>query len=189
MYAVPLVVVLGLLLASFNGQVAFGVSDITFSRLTFDLPEFSLAAMIGLAIPLYLVTMASQNLSGFAAMRNNDYQPPIGAALVGSDVRGRIESAMSTLETNLKGDEKAAITAAMFTGPEAHPDPRERWKIAFPYFIQYVVVGLAAGMFVKVLGGLPHELIITIAALGLFGPLSSALAAYAMLDCSIRSAA
>ncbi len=183
MYAVPLVVVLGLLLASFNGQVAFGISDITFSRLTFDLPEFSLAAMIGLAIPLYLVTMASQNLSGFAAMRNNDYQPPIGAALVSTGLTSVLISPFGGPQVNM-----AAITAAMFTGPEAHPDSTERWKIAFPYFIQYVVVGLAAGMFVKVLGGLPHELIITIAALGLFGPLSSALAAMAKEPRDIEAA-
>src|SRR5665213_268132 len=128
MYAVPLVVVLGLLLASFNGQLAFGANDIAFSRLTFDVPEFSLPAMIGLAIPLYLVTMASQNLSGFAAMRNNDYQPPVGAALVSTGLTSILISPFGGPQVNM-----AAITAAMFTGPEAHPDPTERWKIAFPY--------------------------------------------------------
>ena len=71
----------------------------------------------------------------------------------------------------------AAITASLVTGPDAHPDPAQRWKIMYPYFVMYGLVGLAAASFVQILGALPHELVVAIAGLALFGPLMGGMTA------------
>jgi benzoate membrane transport protein len=171
-YAVPLVVVLGLALAGIFGAVKFEQQPFELARLTFDWPEFSVAALTGIAIPLYLVTMASQNLPGFAVMRASGYQPPVAECLVSTGVLSALMAPAVGPQVNM-----AAITASLATGPDCHPDPAMRWKVAIPYVVFYAIVGLAAAVFVKVLGALPHELVIAIAGLGLFGPLMNGLVA------------
>ncbi len=172
MYAVPMVVALGLALAAVFGLLPFDQQQVEFARLTFDAPEFTAAALTGIAIPLYLVTMASQNLPGFAVMRAGGYQPPVADCLISTGVVSALMSPAVGPQVNM-----AAITASLATGPDTHPDPAQRWKVAIPYFILYAIVGLAAAVFVKVLGSLPHDLVIAIAGLGLFGPLMNGLVA------------
>ena len=184
LYAVPIVVALALALAGVFGMLQLDGQHVEFARLTFDRPEFSASALTGLAIPLYLVTMASQNLPGFAVMRASGYQPPVSSCLVSTGLVSVLASPFMGPQVNM-----AAITASMATGPDTHPDPAQRWKVAIPYFILYSIVGLAAAVFVKVLGSLPHDLVIAIAGLGLFGPLTNGLGAMMKetkdLDCSM----
>ena len=172
LYAVPAVVVLGLLLAFLFGDLNLGAQAFIISRLTFDVPEFAPIALISLAVPLYLVTMASQNLPGFAVLKGSGYAPPVSSALVTTGLASILMSPFAGPQVNM-----AAITASLATDPHAHPDPTQRWKVAIPYFIIYVGVGLAAGVCVKVLGGLPSDLVHAIAGLALFGPLMAALVA------------
>ncbi len=171
MYTVPVIVALGLLLAglggSFSGSVTMAVTP-----LTFDWPEWNLQAVISIGLPLYLVTMASQNLPGFAVLRANGYQPPVSACLLVTGIGSILAAPFGSHAVNL-----AAITASMVAGPDAHPDPGQRWKMIYPYTVLYVIFGLAAGTFVALLGALPKDLVTAIAGLALFAPLMGGISA------------
>jgi benzoate membrane transport protein len=172
MYAVPVIVVLGLVLAAFSGGMGAGCCALGLTSLTFAVPQFDWTVLVGLGVPLFLVTMASQNLPGFAVLRASGYQPPVSGCLMVTGAASIISAPFGGHAVNM-----AAITASLATGPEAHPDPGQRWKIAYPYLILYVAVGLAAMSFVTILGALPKELVATIAGLALFSPLVSGMTA------------
>ncbi len=172
MYAVPVIVVLGLVLAGFSGSMGAGCCALGVTPLSFDVPQFEWPVMLGLGVPLYLVTMASQNLPGFAVLRASGYQPQVSGALVVTGLGSILSAPFGGHAVNM-----AAITASLVTGPDAHPDPTQRWKIAYPYFVIYVAVGLAAMSFVTILGALPKELVAAIAGLALFAPLMSGITA------------
>jgi benzoate membrane transport protein len=169
-YAVPVVVVLGLVLAAASGVMKLDGFAPSLTLLTFDMPKFSAAAVISLGLPLYLVTMASQNLPGFAVLRASGYKPPVTSALVTTGLASALMSPFAGPQVNM-----AAITASLCTGPDVHPDAAQRWKVSIPYVVLYVIVGLAASAFVKLLGALPHDLVLAIAGLALFGPLMGAM--------------
>jgi benzoate membrane transport protein len=170
-YAVPVIVGLGLLFAAIAG--AFSTyPPIGITALTFDMPQFNPQVLIGIGIPLYLVTMASQNLPGFAVLQANGYRPPVQASLIVTGLGSMISSVFGGHAVNM-----AAITAAMVAGPDAHPDPGQRWKMIFPYTILYVIVGLAAGTFVAYLGAMPAPLVTAVAGLALFAPLMGGMSA------------
>lgn len=168
-FSVPIVVVLGLLLAAFSGSVSQNI-PVGVTPLTFDLPEWNWQALVGLGVPLYLVTMASQNLPGFAVLKSHGYAPPVAPALVVTGLGSFFAAPFGGIAINM-----AAITAAIVAGPESHPDPKQRWKMVFPYAAIYLVIGLTAGTFVALLGGLPKPLITAMAGLALFSPLMSGL--------------
>ncbi len=169
MFTVPVIVVLGLVFAglsgSFSGPVHIGVTP-----LELVWPHWNLQVVIGLGLPLYLVTMASQNLPGFAVLKANGYQPPITACLFVTGLGSVLTAPFGTHAVNM-----AAITAALVAGPDAHPDPKQRWKMIYPYTLLYVVFGLAAGTFVSLLGAMPKSLVTAIAGLALFSPLMAGL--------------
>ncbi len=169
MFTVPVIVVLGLVFAglsgSFSGPVHIGVTP-----LELVWPRWNLQVVIGLGLPLYLVTMASQNLPGFAVLKANGYQPPITACLFVTGLGSVLTAPFGTHAVNM-----AAITAALVAGPDAHPDPKQRWKMIYPYTLLYVVFGLAAGTFVSLLGAMPKSLVTAIAGLALFSPLMAGL--------------
>jgi benzoate membrane transport protein len=170
-YAIPVVVVLGVIFAvmsgTFAGDIHYGITP-----LEFVWPAFDAQAIIGLGLPLYLVTMASQNLPGFAVLKANGYTPPVSACLAVTGVGSLLAAPFGSHAVNM-----AAITAAMGAGPDCHPDPAQRWKITFPYTAIYVLFGLAAGTFVSVLGALPTPLIAAVAGLALFAPLMGGISA------------
>ena len=122
-------------------------------------------------MPLFLVTMASQNLPGFAVLRAAGYEPPVTSCLFVTGLGSAALAPFGAHAINM-----AAITASLVTGPDAHPDKDKRWLVAWPYLVLYVAVGLAAAMFVAVLGALPTALITTIAGLALFSPLMGSVA-------------
>lgn len=166
LYAVPVITVLGLAIGYLSGNMGATCCTLGITPLEFDVPEFKWHAMLGLGIPLYLVTMASQNLPGFAVLRASGYNPPVSGALITTGAASMIMAPFGGHAVNL-----AAITASLVTGQDAHPDPAQRWKIMFPYFVMYGLVGLAAASFVQILGALPKELVMANAGLALFGPL------------------
>jgi benzoate membrane transport protein len=170
LYAVPIILVLGLGLAAVTGQLP--VAPIAITPFTFTWPEFNPQVMLGLGVPLYLVTMASQNLPGFAVLRANGYQPDVSACLGVTGIGSMLGAFFGAHAVNM-----AAITASLVASPEAHPDPQERWKMIYPYVIGYTLVALASGTCVYVLGHLPTALITALAGLSLFGALQSGIAA------------
>ena len=132
----------------------------------FTAPEFTFSAFVSLALPLFVVTMASQNLPGFAVLRASGYQPPVQPALLVTGIGSTLLAPFGSHAINM-----AAITASIVTGPDCHPDPKKRWLVAFPYLVFYGLIGLMAASFVHVLGALPKDLITAIAGLALFTPL------------------
>jgi benzoate membrane transport protein len=183
MYAVPVIVVLGLALAAFSGSLGAGCCALGLTPLTFEFPQFEWPVMVGLGVPLFLVTMASQNLPGFAVLRASGYHPPVSGILIATGLGSMISAPFGGHAVNT-----AAITASLATGPDAHPDAGQRWKIAYPYFAMYVAVGLAAMSFVTILGALPKELIAAIAGLALFSPLMSGMVAMVKDSADVEAA-
>ncbi|MBX3581903.1 MAG: benzoate/H(+) symporter BenE family transporter [Rhizobiaceae bacterium] len=141
------------------------------STLTLIAPSFSFSAMISLALPLYLVTMASQNLSGLAVLRAAGYHPEPGPLITVTGFVSLVTAPFGALSSNL-----AAISAAICTGPDAHPDPAERWKTGPFYALFYLVFAIFGASLVAIFAVLPQSLIVLVAGLGLLAPLANALA-------------
>jgi benzoate membrane transport protein len=171
MFSVPIIVALGLIFAALSGGVSHTI-PMGVTPLTFDWPQWNWQAIVGIGVPLYLVTMASQNLPGFAVLKAHGYPPHVSPCLAVTGLGSAIAAPFGGHAINM-----AAITAAMVAGPDCHPDPRQRWKVTFPYLVLYVLVGLAAGSFVAVLGSLPKPLVTAMAGLALFSPLMGGLTA------------
>ncbi|PLL10977.1 benzoate transporter [Tabrizicola sp. TH137] len=133
-------------------------------------PEFHWAALIGLGLPLYLVTMASQNLPGFATMRAAGYEPPVAPALT---VTGLISAATALIGAHTVN--MAAITAAICMGDDVHPDRAQRWKVGLAYAGVWVILGLTGPVVIAILAALPPALMTALVALALLGPLTGAL--------------
>ncbi len=133
-------------------------------------PEWHLPALIGLGLPLYLVTMASQNLPGFATMRAAGYEPPVAPALA---VTGGISAFAALFGAHTVN--MAAITAAICMGDDVHPDRSQRWKVGLAYAGVWVMLGLTGPVVIAILGALPPALMAALVALALLGPLMGAL--------------
>lgn len=183
LFAVPVVVVLGVAMAAFAGTFAGDCCTVGLTRLVWTTPQFDGASILSLGVPLFLVTMASQNLPGFAVLRASGYEPPVTSCLLTTGLASMAMAPFGSHALNM-----AAITASLVTGPEAHPDPAKRWLVAWPYLVLYVAVGLAAALFVTVLGSLPAALITTIAGLALFSPLMGSVVAMLKEPRDIESA-
>lgn len=172
LFAVPVIVAGAVSLAIVGGHADSACCEFAVTPLTWTTPEFDAAVMLSLGVPLFIVTMASQNLPGFAVIRAAGYEPPVAPSLLVTGVASAILAPFGAHALNL-----AAITASLVTGPDAHPDPDRRWLVAWPYLILYTAVGLLAGSFVAVLGAIPAPLITAVAGLALFAPLLGAASA------------
>ncbi|MGO4450520.1 benzoate/H(+) symporter BenE family transporter [Phyllobacterium sp. TAF24] len=159
----------GILFAFASGRVA-NVPDIGLSTLTLIMPVFDTRAIIGIALPLYLVTMASQNLPGFAVLRAAGYEPPTSAAL---QVTGFIS--LLTAPFGAHTSNMAAISAAICTGPDAHPDPAQRWLTGPFYALSYLILAIFGASLVALFAVLPAPLIALVAGLALIGAFANAL--------------
>ncbi|MFN4154567.1 MAG: benzoate/H(+) symporter BenE family transporter [Paracoccaceae bacterium] len=136
----------------------------------FVMPEWDLGVLIGLGLPLYLVTMASQNLPGFAVMRAAGYQPPVTRALAVTGGISAVSALFGAHTINM-----AAITAAICLGDDVHPDRDQRWKVGLAYAAVWVLLGLCSPAILVLLGALPPQVMVALVALALLGPLMGAL--------------
>ncbi|WP_027053772.1 benzoate/H(+) symporter BenE family transporter [Mesorhizobium erdmanii] len=166
-----LAVLIGGGLAAFlTGRVG-GLPTPELSTLTLIAPDFTAKAMIGLALPLYLVTMASQNLSGLAVLRAAGYHPEPGPLIGVTGLFSLLSAPFGGSTTNL-----AAISAAICTGPDVHSDPAERWKTGPFYALAYLVFAIFGASLVAIFAVLPQSLIVLVAGLALMASLANALA-------------
>jgi benzoate membrane transport protein len=140
------------------------------STLTLTMPHFTVAGVVGLAIPLYLVTMASQNLSGLAVLKAAGYEPDAGPLIAGTGFVSLLTAPFNAHTTNL-----AAISAAICTGPDTHPDPKKRWLTGPFYALAYLVFAIFGASLVAIFAVLPQSLIALVAGLALMAPLANAL--------------
>ena len=182
-YAVPGVLIAGIAVAAVKGQLHFGDVQWQLATPVFTMPAFSLAATIGIALPLFVVTMASQNLPGVAAQRAAGYDTPVSPVITTTGVASLLLAPFGGYALNL-----AAITAAICMGREAHEDPKQRWLASAAAGVFYIVVGLLGGAVVGLIAAFPKELVLAVAGLALLGTIGNGLAA-AMKDEGQREAA
>ncbi|MBI3348381.1 MAG: benzoate/H(+) symporter BenE family transporter [Burkholderiales bacterium] len=184
-YAVPGVLLVGIAFSLGEGRLSFAGLDTTqvFVRPSWTAPSFSWHAAIGVALPLFIVTMASQNLPGVAAQRASGYATPVSASIAVTGAATTLLAPFGGYAFNL-----AAITAAICMGREAHEDPARRYTASIAAGLFYVVIGLAGGAVAMLLAAFPRELVAAIAGLALLGTIAGALAA-ALKDEAHRDAA
>jgi len=138
-------------------------------------PNFSPQVIISVAIPLFVVTMASQNVPGVAVLKASGYHPESGPLIMNTGFFSVLTAPFGGHGINL-----AAITAAMMCSPDAHENPSLRYWSALTAGIAYVVLGSVAGVVVLLITLVPSILIEAIAGLALLGSFASAL--YASLE-------
>ena len=163
------VLVAGGLLAWSLGLVK-PLPPIGLTSIVFTAPAWDAATLIGLGVPLYFVTMASQNLPGFAVLRASGYQPPTQPILAVTGAASLGTAFVGAHTSNL-----AAISAALCTGPDAHPDPAKRWMTGPFYALFWGLIGLFGASLVGLFGALPPALLATIAGTALLGSTAGAL--------------
>ncbi|MBI1244170.1 MAG: benzoate/H(+) symporter BenE family transporter [Alphaproteobacteria bacterium] len=149
----------------------------------FVMPVFNLAGLVGIALPLFVVTMASQNIPGFAVLKVYGYSPPAGPLF-------RLTGFFSLLGTPFGGHavNLSAITAAMCAGPDAHPDPARRYWAAAACGAGYVAFAFLAPAASAFVAASPPVLVQAVAGLALLGALGGALQG-AMQEAGEREAA
>ncbi|MDW9635415.1 benzoate/H(+) symporter BenE family transporter [Sinorhizobium meliloti WSM1022] len=187
LYAVPaaliafvLVVALGIDMP--EGALA-GLSAALVPQVEFVSPSFSTSALISIALPLFIVTMASQNIPGIAVLKVNDYHPDPGPLFATTGLFTLLSAPFGGHAVNL-----AAITAAMCAGSDSHPDRARRYWSAINAGIAYVVFGLLAGAVTTFVSLAPSVLIEAVAGLALIGAFSSSAVA-AFTNAETREAA
>lgn len=140
----------------------------------FVMPVFTLTGLVSIALPLFIVTMASQNIPGIAVLKVNHYDPLPGPLFAATGLFSLLSAPFGGHAVNL-----AAITAAMCAGSDAHPDPKRRYWAAIIAGVGYVVFGLLAGAVTAFVALAPPILIQAVAGLALIGAFSgSAVAAF-----------
>jgi benzoate membrane transport protein len=139
--------------------------------LVWTTPAFDLATIVGVGLPLFLVTMASQNVPGAAVLAQYGYRAPMRPILTATGLATIASAPFGGHAVNL-----AAISAALAAGPDAHPDPRRRWLASVAAGLGLAVLGLGAGVATTLLVLSPPVLIEAVAGLALLGALAAALA-------------
>jgi len=184
-YAVVLTLVAGVAYAAVAGQMAWSSVSLSFAVPVFVMPQFSLGAVINLAIPLFVVTMASQNLPGVAAIRATGYEAsiPVSKVITITGAATLLLAPFGAFALNL-----SAITAAICMGKEAHPDPDKRYTASVSCGLLYLVMGVFGAAVTSLLAAFPKELVAAIATLALLGTIGGGLAA-AVKEESHREAA
>jgi benzoate membrane transport protein len=186
-YAVPLTLAVAVLWASASGRMAWQHAELALAVPVFTAPEWSWAAMVSLALPLFVVTMASQNLPGVAAIRAAGYGGPdglpISKLITITGVGALLLAPFGAFALCL-----SAITAAIGMGPQAHADPNRRYVAAATSGALYLLLGVFGAAITGVLTAFPRELVMAIAGLALLGTIGQGLAS-ALQDERHREAA
>nr|WP_321239587.1 benzoate/H(+) symporter BenE family transporter [uncultured Tolumonas sp.] len=169
-YAILLVLLAGSVVAWQQGLLQGNTQPLTFVSPIFTWPSFDFATLLGVGLPLFIVTMASQNLPGIAVMRANGYQAPVSASLTVTGVLNVLLAPFGCYAINL-----AAITAAICMGPEAHEDTKQRYKAAAFAGVGYLIAGVFGASTVTLFAILPGALITGVAGIALFGTIGASL--------------
>jgi len=170
-YAVPAALVVAVGIVVFVTKLPPHAFDASWPQPVFTPPALSWPTLGSLGLPLFIVTMASQNVPGLAVLRANGYAPAVGPLFVGTGIGSGITALLGGPPMNL-----AAITAALCSGPDAHPDPARRYWSTVVAGLAYVALGLGAGFAAVLVAASPPLLIEAVAGLALLGSLAGALA-------------
>lgn len=138
-------------------------------RLEITVPTLTVGAVVGIALPLFVVTMASQNVPGVAVMKSLGYTIPWRPAMLVTGLGSAAAAGFGGHAMNL-----GAISAAIAAGPDAHPDPRRRWVAGVSAGGTYLVLGALSAAFAAIVLLAPAGVIPAVAGVALFGAFGSA---------------
>ncbi len=171
-YAVLATLLLGMAIAGASGLLHLGDVELRIAQPVFTLPSLSLAAVFGIALPLFVVTMASQNIPGIAVLRASGYSPPVSSTIGWVGATNVLLAPFGAYSLCM-----AAITAAICSGREAHPDPSKRYVAAVFAGIFYLFTGVFGATVAALFAAFPKELVMAVAGLALFGTIGNSLSA------------
>ena len=182
-YAVVVTLVVGILWVLITGQMAWSMEPVRLAMPVFVAPQWSVSAIVSLAIPLFVVTMASQNLPGMAVIRASGYELPVSRLITMTGWASLVLAPFGAFALNF-----SAITAAICMGPEAHEDRSKRYTAAASCGAIYIVIGLFGALVTGLLTSFPKELVVAIAGIALLSTIGNGLAS-ALRDERHREAA
>lgn len=170
-WAVPLAFVAAAVVVAVSliGEGAPFDPALVLPRLEFTAPTFTVGALVGLALPLFIVTMASQNVPGIAIMRSFGYEVPWRPAMLVTGIGTALGATAGGHTINL-----AAISAALAASPDADPDPRRRWVAGVSTGASYLVLAVFSAAFAALVVLAPAAVIPAVAGLALFAAFGSA---------------
>ncbi|MGC6370699.1 benzoate/H(+) symporter BenE family transporter [Pseudomonas sp. K2I15] len=181
-YAVVGILVLGLGFLLMQGRVDFTGLALEFATPVFTRPEFSVNALLSVALPLFLITLTGQYMPGMLVLRNDGFNTSANPILSVTGLGSLLMAPFGSHAFNI-----AAITAAICTGKEASEDPSKRWIAGVAAGIFYILVGIFGVTLAAVFMAFPATFITTLAGLALLGTLGASLA-NAMADVKSREA-
>ncbi|MFM5357468.1 benzoate/H(+) symporter BenE family transporter [Aeromonas veronii] len=169
-YTMVLVLGVGMLICSVRGDLQMGTLHWQLASPVWTWPAFSLDALFGIALPLFIVTMTSQNMPGIAILRAHGYQPSTSSLISWTGLTGLLLAPFGGYAFNL-----AAITAAICMGKEVDPDTKRRWPAAVWAGCFYLVTGCFGATVAALFSAFPATLVTCVAGLALLGTIGSSL--------------
>ncbi|MGI9317027.1 MAG: benzoate/H(+) symporter BenE family transporter [bacterium] len=170
-YTVIIVFISGAALAAWLGLFRSETLSISISRPVLTLPTFDLTVMMSVGVPLFLVTMASQNIPGVAVLRTFGYDKvPVSPLISITGITTLVLAPFGGFAYNL-----AAITAAICAGPEAHPDKNKRYMAGVSAGFFYLVAGIFGATITTIFAAFPKALVLAIAGIALLGTITASL--------------
>lgn len=182
-YAVLFSLLVGIALAFVTQQLASEQLTLAFGGPEWVTPEWHWATLLSVGVPLFIVTMASQNLPGVAVLQASGYRPPVSTIITTTGIGTLLFAPFGAFALNL-----AAISAAVCTGEEAHPNPQKRYIAGMAAGVFYMVLGIFGATVTGLFAALPTPLIMVIAGLALLGTIGNGLS-NAVANVSQREAA
>ncbi|RBO51561.1 hypothetical protein DSD19_18995 [Rhodovulum sp. BSW8] len=170
-FAIPAVLLAGCLFCAVTGAFDSGAAvDLSLARPAFVMPALSLPVLIGVGLPLFIVTMASQNTPGIVTLKAAGYAPPVSACVTVTGLTTLLLAPFGGYAFNL-----AAITAAICAGPEADEDPDTRYRAVVVAGLLYCLVGLMGAAVISLFLIAPKALVVTVAGLALLNTIGTSL--------------
>jgi benzoate membrane transport protein len=169
-YSIVIVLIVGLAVCQFQGLLNFDGFEFVAVKPQFIMPVFSFNTLVSIGIPLFVVTMVSQNIPGIAVLRSAGYQTPLSPLISWTGIATLLLAPLGGYALNL-----AAITAAICTGEEAHEDPNKRYIATLSAGFFYLLLGISGAAVVGLLRAFPTEFVLALAGLALIGTIASSL--------------
>lgn len=169
-YAVLIAVTMTIVIVGATTTIPADALALLRPQLIFVAPVFDFLPAISIAMPLFIVTMASQNVPGIAVLKTSGYEAPAGEVFTATGV-----GSIATAFFGAHGLNLSAITAALCAGPEAGPDPAKRYLASLAAGAAYIVLGPLAGLAATFIAASPPLLIQAVAGLALLSSLVTAM--------------
>ncbi|MGL9723966.1 benzoate/H(+) symporter BenE family transporter [Sodalis sp. (in: enterobacteria)] len=169
-FAVLLALAAGLAVAAWQGDITMGAQPLHIATPQWITPRFNFTSLMGIALPFFIVTMASQNAPGVATLQAAGYPAPVSPLIAWTALASLVLAPFGGFSICI-----AAISAAVCLSPEAHPDPARRYMAAAAAGGFYLLTGLFGGSIGQLFSALPAPLIHTLAGLALLGTIAGSL--------------